>query len=1173
MKNMILVLMALILPIRVWGASTGVHTWAESSALAEGKWVKVALNDTEDGIYQISYSQLRNWGFSNPSQVGVYGFGGHTLSESFGQNHIDDLPEVAVYHDSSRQRILFYGRGLISWSYKNDTYRWIQRQHPYATSACYFLHQKSGESPLQIEAKASSHIEPEVTLDEYDECWLHEVEETNLGQSGRMWYGESFLNSTVQTFNLTQGTRLAGHKFKAGTVLLTTNFVAKSQSTSSYSVQIDTFSIGPKMIPATTNSYGFGSEANINVPLSTRGEFGTSSVCITYKAGSSTSTAARLDYIRLQGKCPLEASAAEAFMLFRNIEAQRQHVAYTIAGLDNKMQIWDVTSPNAIFRQELADNSTQFVPEEKGLREYAVVNMASNDFSGVTLVGNVIKQNLHNLEPVNMVILSAPAFVAQAERLAEYRRLHDGLSVAVLTPEQIYNEYSSGVPDATAIRLFLKNLYEKGQESDPAQKLRYFLLFGDGHYNNRTATSTNYLLPCYEGEPSLTETSSFVCDDYFGFLDDHEGGRTDASGNYTITSDVLDIGIGRLPVQTLSQATDVVNKIIGYDSQYGSWKNRICFLSDDDKIENSGSDSPNIHMRHNDQLVSILETAGHNDLIFKKIYLAAYAQTVTSTGSDYPDARKEFYNALQQGSLIVNFAGHGSTTSITHEMIMTSNLANQLRMKHLPLWITASCDVSRWDANETSMGETLLLNPNGGASALISTTRVVYAGPNLNLNKAVIKHLFDRNPDGSRYRIGDILRTAKIELGSDYNKLNFCLLGDPAMTLAYAEQKMVIDSIKGEFTSLNEVMVYGHIQKLNETETDSTFNGLIYPTIYDAEEEITADKGLWQSTSSQEDIPYTFENRTRKIFSGRDYVRQGKFSFRCRIPMDLSDLPGNGLINLYACSDDQREANGYYNDFQFKSTNSSIQTDTLGPAMLACFLDGPEFKSGDIVGKTPLFYAEVEDESGFNATGASIGHDVSLTIQCLSNPLISIKQINLNNYFTTFTGTSRRGNVKYQLTDLEEGDYRAMFRVWDIFNNPTSYTFDFTVSDKTQPAITLMQAYPSPVRQGETVTFRLLHNRPESADKLRVQVYTQTGIKVLDETVRSNSCDVVYLEPNATRKTQISKAQNADETSQLMGSSTLNWTADVAPGVYLYRAYLSASGTEDATKSKMLIVY
>ncbi|MBP5716486.1 MAG: type IX secretion system sortase PorU, partial [Bacteroidales bacterium] len=610
-----------------------------------------------------------------------------------------------------------------------------------------------------------------------------------------------------------------------------------------------------------------------------------------------------------------------------------------------------------------------------------------------------------------------------------------------------------------------------------------------------------------------------------------------------------------------------VAKIIGYDTnQYGSWKNRLCFLADDDKIESSATDSPNLHMRHNDQLVKQLQDSGHNEFVFQKIYLPAYQQTTSASGTDYPDARKELNNSLQQGLLILNYAGHGSANNITHEQIMSASLASNLRSKHLPVWITASCDVSRFDADDPSMGVNLFLNPQGGAAALFSTTRVVYASQNLNLNKAIIGHLFDRHSDGTRFRLGDIMKAAKRALANDYNKLNFCLIGDPTMTLAFPEQTAVVDSVHGEFKALEMVTIYGHICETGTSAIDTKFNGLIYPTIYDAEDSITADKGL-----HQEPI-YNFTARTRKVFAGRDIVRDGRFEFSFMIPQDISYSTGNGIVNLYACSDSGDEANGFYDQFVLGRGTVAADADTIGPEIIACFLDGPTFQSGDEVGTTPFFYAEVRDASGINATGNSIGHDVSLTLECLSNPLVANRQIVLNNYFTTFTGNPTHGNVKYSLTDLAEGTYQATFRVWDVYNNTSARTFTFTVSSATKPAIALLQAYPSPVKQGATVTFRALHNRPESADQLRLQIYTQTGVKVLDQTATTNSCEVVYLSANASAITQISNALNADETSQLMGCTTMTWVADVTPGVYLYRAYLTAGGDEVTTQSKMLIV-
>lgn len=1152
-------------------ATQAAHTWAEHSVLSEGTWIKIALNEGKDGIYAISYSQLRSWGFSNPSQVGVYGYGGHTLAESFSSQHIDDLPEVATWHDEENQRILFYGRGLIEWTY-HTSYNFVHRQHPYATTAYYFLHQKSDEAPLALTEKASNtDAAPSDTLTEFDEYWLHEVESVNVGETGRCWYGENFLTTTSQNFSLPEEDWLSGHIFKEGTARIDVGFMAKSSSQSTFEVRLDGTTIGSQTLSASTNTYAYGSESTFRLKLSSVADLNGAQVRITYSQGSATPSTARLNYIRLQGKCDLEASSQEAFMLFRNSASYQQLLAYKLSGLNSEMQVWDVTDPNDVQLQQFAaavdgNGEATFVPSEKGIREYAIVNLASNGFLGVTKVGTVSNQDLHAQQPVNLVIVVPSALYNYAVQLAEHRAEHDGLSYLVVTPGAIYNEYSSGVPDATAIRLFLKQLYDRADGG--CNDLKYLLLFGDGTYDNFSASKSNYLLLTYQTEKSLIETSSTTVDDYFGFLDDGDGGKT-SSGYYTLNAEGLDIGLGRLSVSSTDEAEAVVNKLIEYDdaSQNGNWKNRLCFLSDDDKMDNSGTDSPNLHMKHNESLINSLLNDGHEEFVYQKIYLPAYTLTSSASGTDYPDARKELNNVLQQGCLMLNYAGHGSTQNITHEMLMSTTLAQQLNMRHLPLWITASCSVSRFDGDDLSMGEGLLTNANGGAIGLISTTRVVYASDNLSLNRAFVDHLFDRNDDGTRYRLGDILREAKLDLGSNYNKLNFCLLGDPSMTLAFPEQKMVVDSVIGSWETLSRVTVHGHICQVGSAETDTTFNGLVYPTVYDAPDSITADKGIYQEPV------LTFASRNRKVFTGRDVVSKGQFSFSFNVPQDILYSEETGLINLYACSEEGAEGQGYYNAFTLSAGTTSTTADTIPPTIISCFLDQASFESGDVVGLTPFFYAEVSDSSGINATGNSIGHDVSLYIESLSNPLQANRQYVLNDYFTTFTGDATHGNIKYSLDDLDEGNYRATFQVWDVYNNVSKYSFTFTISAKKSATIALLQAYPSPVKQGETVTFRVLHNRPESADVLRLQVYTQTGIKVLDTSTSSSSAEVVYLEEGATELTELNDALNADETSALMGSTTLQWTAAIAPGVYIYRAYLTAGSEETATKSKMLIVY
>lgn len=1182
MKKLIYTILASVLMLHCFianAASYGKHAFASQSALASGKWVKVKLNGNEDGIYQITYDQLAQMGFNNPDCVGVFGFGGHPIHENIDIALEDDLPEVATYHDQTNRRILFYGRGLIRWDY-NPSKGFFHRQNNSEESAFYFLCQKNEPArPMEV-IENNPNSSGTAPTDSYDEHFLHEENLINIGHSGREKYGESFLNTSSQRFNF--------EGLNEGNVRLTVNFVARASSASTLSVTLNDSTYTPATIAKTSNEYAFATETTFDKTLANTSTSGIT-VGLQYKGpASGSATTARLNYIRLQGKRHFQ--KPDSYLLFRNASTNNRLVHFDLtAVLDENMQVWDVTSPTNVKRQTI--EAGRFMTLTTGLREYALVNVKGTGFPSVTKVANVSNQNLHGLPMTNMVIVTAPAYLSQANQLADYRRQHDNLHVTVLTPNEIYNEFSSGGQDVTAIRLLMKMFYDRyhqaingegSQDGQPVREPLYLLLIGDGYYDN-LAINRNYFLPTYETDASLVETSSCVCDDYFGFLDDGEGGTLDSNLRYNISSDVLDIGIGRLPVSSVIEASEAINKIISYSENkyFGNWKNRICFLSDDDKT----GDSYNCHVRHNDQLVASLEENGHKEFIIQKIYLPAYTQTSTAAGTDYPDAKKEFQESLKQGVLIVNYAGHGNTTAITNENMMTAALASQLNMKYLPLWVTASCDVGRWDADDNSMGENLFLNPNGGAIALLTTVRVVYAQQNLLLNQAIIDNLFNRFDDGTRFRLGDVVKAAKRELGNDYNKLNFCLMGDPSLTLSYPEHEMKITEVNGtpadeEFLSdnptfnfpleaLQKVTMKGCVLKTGSaTEIDTNFNGLVYPTLYDALETLCADKGF-----VQDDAPaYYFNTRTKKAFSGRSEIRNGEFEFSFIVPQDIAyrDLPG--LANLYACSDEGAEGQGFFERYVLTGSEEFDKHDFDGPVVEQLFLNNSMFFDGATVNSTPFFYAEVSDETGFNATGNTVGHDMVLTIRCVSNPLIGTVQHTLNNYFTTFTGNSTRGNIQFSIPRMADGTYEATFRVWDVCNNATTEKFTFTVANETAPVASVVQAYPSPARMGDNIIFRVLHNRPESAQEIRLQVFTQTGYKVFETTSTSNSAQRVFADDMQT-PTILNTGINADESGNFMGSATIEWnTTNLRPGFYVYRIVMTSDNSSSTSSSKVLMV-
>ncbi|MEG0992965.1 MAG: type IX secretion system sortase PorU [Bacteroidales bacterium] len=1112
---------------------TGIHTFAASSVLAEGRWVRISIPET--GIYQITDAELRKMGFTDPSKVGVFGFGGEILDEAFSKPHIDDLPEIAIYRDEAKKRILFYGRGVTKWEYSKGLA--THRNNPYAREASYFLHQK-GSEPLRIEKVDSYTTNPESYATTFSDYALHEVDATSLANTGREMYGESFVYTRAQGFKFSFpgitadpasiDVDFAIHTEDAGSIL-------KGTLDGDIEFLNSNLPLGVPKYGAARKQY-FSSQWNPKNDNIT--------VTLVYKPGGSNTKVAALNYIRLNVTRKLQLYGN--YTLFRNPNAK----AYLFEGTtwSNNFQIWDLSDaqkPKQVIHF-LKDNQPAFSRPVAG-GEHAIVNLEAV-FPAVTKVGEVANQNLHALPQTDMVIIVQPKLRAQAERLAEYRRTKDKLHVTVVTPQDIYNEFSSGTPDGTAYRLFMKMFYDRAvtQGTPPA----YLLLFGDGAVDNRGMESTRWkpsvlenCLLTYQSDPSLVETESYVCDDYFGFLDDNEGGSKDYNGQYTLISDKLDVGIGRLPVRTLAEAKAVVNKIIAYSENkvIGNWKNNLCFLGDD------GDNAT--HMRHADDMVSLIQSKKQHEFVFSKIYLDSYKREMTASGTAYPVAKKKFFDQLQQGALIVNYSGHGATTSITHEKLFMLADARDIIMKRLPVWITATCDFSRFDDYDTSAGEALLLNPDGGASALFTTTRVVYSNGNLNLNTELINNLFVKHDDGTRYRLGDVMKLAKCALGTELNKLNFLLLGDPAMTMAYPEYRMEITEVNGKPVSeapvvmkaLSKMTFKGRVLELGSDATATHFNGMVYPSVYDSEETVTA------LDNDKTGKPFVFKDRTRKLFAGSDSVRNGEFEFSFVVPKDISYSMQSGMMNLYASGSGEKEAQGYFDGYLLGGTVDEMETDTIGPRIRELYLNNDSFKDGDVVNATPYLFAEIEDETGINTTGASVGHDLVATIYSENSAPV---KYTLNSYFLTAPGSASRGSLGFSIPVLADGEYTLELKAWDVYNNSSVRAIRFTVKNSVKPMIFDLRSDRNPVR--EEVSFLLTHNRPESRVKARIQVYTQMGQCVWDQEVNGMS---EFL-------------NNLPVTWDLRTSSGNR----VLPGIYIYRALLSSDGEHYATKSKKLIV-
>lgn len=1094
--------------------------YASESVLNSGKWVKIQV--AEDGIYKLTAADLKKMGFSNLDKVAVYGYGGWPLDEDFSTTYIDDVPEVAVWR--SADYLLFYGKGPRKWEYSSSDKSFIHTNNPYSNYGYYFVTEK--ETAGRTMEKAASAAGATLQVTTFDDYVLHEEELVSVNSSGRELYGESFTSTlsrdfTISVPGITNDEGKATLSFiSRGNGTITMNVDGNALISGSVSVPSDEYEVARELYRERAWMADKGETVKVNIGYSTTGHKNV-----------------HLNYFRLQMKRQLK--VYDNYTFFRSLSARGNASRFVIQGADASTLFFDVTDGVNPQQMETSLNGTELsfsIPASASLREFVVVK--PSQIKAPVTVGEVANQNLHALPQQDMIIIAQPNFTTQAERLAEAHRTKDNLTVRVVTPESIYNEFSSGTPDATAYRRFMKMFYDR--KTSEADAPKYLLLFGDGSFDNRKLTSAwksvdmSNMLLTYQTENSLS-SQSYVIDDYFGFLDD-------ADNKKSLQNKKLCLGIGRFPIRTVEQATQMVDKVISYmeNKNTGSWKNNLCFMADD------GSNTDGFmteHMEFADQLAGYVESE-HPEFLVNKLYYDAYKKDMTA--GTYPDVRSGLQKLLKDGLLLFNYTGHGGTTALSDEKVLTQTDINQFTYTHLPVWVTATCDFTRFDDLNTSAGEDVFLNKSSGGIALFTTVRVAYSRPNFPINDNVIRNLFERN-NGRRRTLGEVMQATKNTLSSVY-KLGFCLIGDPAVKMAYPEFGMKVTTVNGQsvdgnsisFKALEKITVEGEVLDASgQLVTD--FTGIVNPTVKDSKVTVTCLKN-----SNKDDSPaFTFTDYPNTIFIGNDSVRNGKFSFTFTVPKDISYSNLQGKMNLYAVDTESgNEAQGNFDNFIVGGTSDTAETDTIGPEIRALYLNDTTFVDGGQVNTTPYFVAELWDKSGVNITGSSVGHDMMLVID-----ESTVLSYNLNSYYELLLGEDGTGIVKFPIPALEPGKHTAEFWVWDILNNSTVRTFTFEVVEGLKPFLFDVIATPGIAR--EQVTFHLMHNRPESRMRVGIMVYDLAG-------------------------RQLWKHEESG-TSGLFENYTVSWDltsggARMRPGVYIYRAAISTDNSKDATKARKFII-
>lgn len=1103
--------------------SKGGVNFKQTSLLSAGDWHKLAIENT--GIFKITPQYLTdNNVASSPVAISSIRLAGNNkgkLPEPNDAERPDDLLDIPLYINDANNDgtfnnddyILFYAKGPNEWRYSSTKNRYNHILNPYRKRNYLFLSINAGQGAGPSSQPAVGAATTTVTA--FDDHQFVNDEKFNLVGTGRRWFGDNF--DFELSFNY-------GFEFQdiitSESALLKMSAIARS-STPGTSMIVNY--LGSNIGQLSFNPLSGGEYPDFakrtNFTTSFMPNANNLTLNLTYDNSTNPSAVAWLDYMWVQVRRNLRyRSGALQFRDIRSV-ANNAIAEFSLTGAPNDLKIWDVTRPNAVVEMTTGrtGNNLTFKNKADTLRQY--VAFAGSDFSTPEYISSVPNQNLHAAPVPEMVVVTHPDFLMEAERLAKFHRDKDNFKVEVATTEQIYNEFSSGGKDITAIRDMARMFYER----DQANIFKYVLLFGDGSYDYKGILgSTSDYVPTRQSSGSLNLETSDITDDYYGFMDPMEGG--------SLKNVFMDLGIGRIPCENLAQARGYVDKVIHYSNSteaLGAWRNRVILLADD--VDESWEDIFVRRSRGSEKLAFKVQQVSEAFNI-EKIYTDAFQQVTTTGSQRYPDATRTMFRKVQRGALITNFIGHGGEIGLTSEKLLTLNEVNSwTNFDALSLFLTVTCEFTRFDDPErVSAGEQLLLNPRGGAIALLSTTRVVFADPAVDLNGAIFDTLLAR-PNGIPQRLGDIIKSAKNDpdiIGGD-TKLKFSLFGDPALRLAIPTHNINTTQINGQSVSalnkdtiqaLDKVSLAGEVRNINGAKM-SDFNGIIKVSVFD--------KALTKTTKVNDGVgsPIPFEDQSNLIHRGQARVTNGEFSTEFIVPLDITFQFGLGKVSYYA-TNDEVDAAGSYNRIVVGGFNENSRNDKEGPEV-QLFLNDENFVEGGITGTDPELLAKLTDSSGINIVGSGIGHDLVAVLD--ENTQESMV---LNDFYQSDLDDFRSGTVRFPLFDLEPGSHSLSLRAFDVLNNFSQTSTRFIVAENEELTLKRVLNYPNPFTTN--TDFQFEHNRVGQPLDVQVQIFTVSG--KLIKTINAS------LVPTGNRVTNKLRWNGLDDYGDKIGK-----------GVYVYR--------------------
>nr|WP_302179992.1 type IX secretion system sortase PorU [Chryseosolibacter indicus] len=1054
------------------------HSGYSQSVLASGNWYKVSVQ--KDGVYKITYNQLKTMGFNvgavNPKKISIFGNSGGMLPQLNNAVRPVDLNEIAIQvvgeedgKFDSKDYILFYAEGPDKATLDITKEVFHYQNNIYSDKNFYFIciTDKDGK---RIHTSENLNTNAP-TINEFNDYYYHENDLYNILESGREWYGESFAVSADLKLSLPIKNIIPGSDIK-----ILSEVMGQSAQTSSFEIFVNGTQIGEQLIPAIPSSnfqYGLKGQVKrdtfaINETRTRASNRNDQEINYRYIKPLATSKGF-LNFVLVSFKRSL-AMSDKQIIFSSAVSIENPISGFEIGNAKTGLSIWDVSDPINVKKQDyqLNSNTAHFITSTDYLKKFIAF---TPDVEGPKLESKVPPQNLHGLSTPNLIIVTHPNFFNEASRLAAHRQSFSNWSVHVVTIEQIYNEYSSGRQDVSAIRDFVRDLYKRNTAT-----LKALLLFGKGSYDYKSITNDNTnFVPTYESRNSLHPLQTYSSDDYFTFMDDNEGEWQESPAQ----DHTLDIGVGRLPVTTIEEARDVVDKIIQYDSNkktLGYWRKELVFVADDGNGEDNYT---NLHQKQADDLTTIIGTL-EPSFDTRKIFMGTYPKTLRANGEITPKMSEDIIRAFDRGALIVNYTGHGSDRVWADEQVLTDELILKLENKQYPFLVTATCEFGRNDHPVIrSSAELCVIKKEAGAIGMVTTTRPVNAETNFELNKAFYESLFQRDNNGYP-SLGEVFRNTKNNSTSGVFNRNFSLLADPSLTLALPPNTIKVNSIQTQggsdtLKALSKVIVKGQIDNVSGEKLTS-FNGLLEATLFDKETELVT---VGRSTG------FKFKEWRTSLFRGKASVRDGDFTLEFFLPKNISYSVHEGRLSLYASdAANNTDANGSSKTFKIGGSESNTTTDNTPPEIKA-FMGDSTFINGGIVTPNTYLVAKISDEHGINISDYGIGNGLLATLD------IDVETFILNSYFVSNTDDYTTGWLRYPIKNLAPGKHTITIKAWDVFNNPAQSSVDFIVTDGESIRIETFGNYPNPFNTKSTLFFT--HNRPGDDIKAHLFIYAPTG--------------------------------------------------------------------------------